>query len=113
MNVQNLKEAIKFITFLALGIGIAMLFAMVSVIMIGVFAYQVNTGAIPVPSSTNTSIQSLATSGITYVVTGAGLLNLVAGISSLVIIVLALLGKVNFVEMSGYKGKGKGKNNMF
>ena len=107
MDVNNLKAALKAIAFIALGTGIAAMFAMVSAILIGVFAYQVELGNIPVTSAVNTTVQSIATTATAAVVVVVGLLSLVAGIASIVIIVLTLLGKIDFAGVAGMGGKGK------
>jgi len=109
MDLENLKQAVKAIGWLSLGAGIAGLLSMVSIIMINVFAQQVNNGNIELTNSANETIQTQSSNITTYITTFIGLLSLVAGLGSLVIVVLAMLGKVNFVKMSGYGGSGKKK----
>ncbi len=109
MDLNNLKESVKAIGWLCLGTGIASLLGMVSVIMVNVFAFQVAAGNISVTAAANTSIQTLATNSTTYILSFITLLALVAGLGSLVIVVLAMLGKVNFTQMAGFGGKGGGK----
>lgn len=112
MDLENLKQAVKAIGWLSLGAGIAGLLSMVSIIMINVFAYQVNIGNIELTNEANTTIQEQSSNITSYITTFIGLLSLVAGLGSLVIVVLAMLGKVNFTAMAGYTNTG-GKNNMF
>ena len=107
MDINNLKASMSAIAYLGLGTGIAAVFVIVGMILVNVFAQQVSTGNIPVPSAANTSIQGVATTATTVGTTIVGLLSLVGGLASLVIIVLALLGKVNFTKMAGFSTGGK------
>ena len=107
MDMKNLVGALKAVGVLAIGTGVAALFGMIAVILVGVFAEQVALGNIPVSSAVNTSVQTIATNTTAAVLVIIGLLSLVAGLASIVIIVLALLGKVNFAAAAGVGGNKK------
>lgn len=107
MDLDNLKKSINAIAYLGIGVGISAAFVIIGMILVAIFGEQVSNGNIPVGSAANTSIQGVVTTTLAVGTTIVSLLSLVGGLASLVIVVLALLGKVNFASVAGLGNGGK------